>query len=284
MLDAEFWPGSLPTTDPPCKVVAFYLSSAPGSGGAAHAWTRAEIIGAMDALRAEGGGWILPIYVPVLGENPRDAAAHVSYQLGWLTHDFGFPFGRATVAIDREEGRADITPGWLEKYQARTAGMASTMGYTSASEALTISSAHFKWWAEYRPGQEPFMLPGADATQYGTFGAYDLSLISDQVPLWPIGASMPPTLAAPIVAIVSSSTGRGYWLVGADGGVFAFGDATVLKSPLPGTKLARLIVGATATPSGHGLWLVGADGGVFAIGDAAPTIGSLPGLGYQPAP
>ena len=33
---------------------------------------------------------------------------------------------------------------------------------------------------------------------------------------------------APIVGIASTPTGRGYWLVAADGGVFAFGDATYL--------------------------------------------------------
>jgi hypothetical protein len=31
--------------------------------------------------------------------------------------------------------------------------------------------------------------------------------------------------AAPIVGIAATSSGQGYWLVGADGGVFAFGDA-----------------------------------------------------------
>ena len=31
---------------------------------------------------------------------------------------------------------------------------------------------------------------------------------------------------APIVGIAATPTGKGYWLVGADGGVFAFGDAT----------------------------------------------------------
>ena len=33
---------------------------------------------------------------------------------------------------------------------------------------------------------------------------------------------------APIVGMASTPTGRGYWLVAADGGVFAFGDAVML--------------------------------------------------------
>ncbi len=75
------------------------------------------------------------------------------------------------------------------------------------------------------------------------------------------------TLAAPVVAIVRTPDGGGYWLVGADGGVFAFGDATFHGS-LANTRLARPIVAAIPTPDGGGYWLVGADGGVFAFGDA----------------
>lgn len=35
-------------------------------------------------------------------------------------------------------------------------------------------------------------------------------------------------VSAPIVGIAATPSGKGYWLVGADGGVFAFGDATYL--------------------------------------------------------
>ncbi|MHB1505056.1 MAG: hypothetical protein ACYCTL_13810 [Acidimicrobiales bacterium] len=83
------------------------------------------------------------------------------------------------------------------------------------------------------------------------------------------GLSGPRPLAAPIVGITAAPSGKGYWLVGADGGVFAFGDAGFYGS-LPGLGIipAAPIVGITAAPSGKGYWLVGADGGVFAFGDA----------------
>ncbi|NOX29424.1 MAG: hypothetical protein GXP35_05155, partial [Actinobacteria bacterium] len=54
---------------------------------------------------------------------------------------------------------------------------------------------------------------------------------------------------------------------GADGGVFAFGDAEFVGS-LGGLVLNQPIVGADTTKSGAGLWLFAADGGVFAFGDA----------------
>ena len=81
-----------------------------------------------------------------------------------------------------------------------------------------------------------------------------------------------------IVAIVATSDGAGYWLIGADGGVFAFGDAGFVGSlPALGVHVSD-IVGAVPTADGKGYWLVGADGGVFAFGDAG-FVGSLPGLG-----
>jgi len=62
--------------------------------------------------------------------------------------------------------------------------------------------------------------------------------------------------------------GQGYWLVGADGGVFPFGDAPFVGSA-GAMALNRPIVGMAATPTGAGYWLVAADGGIFSYGDAA---------------
>ncbi len=76
-----------------------------------------------------------------------------------------------------------------------------------------------------------------------------------------------------IVGIVPTPSGHGYWMVGSDGGVFAFGDAGFVGS-LPGLGVhVSNIVGIVPTPSGHGYWMVGSDGGVFAFGDA-PFLGS----------
>ncbi len=67
--------------------------------------------------------------------------------------------------------------------------------------------------------------------------------------------------------MAATPTGAGYWLVAADGGVFAFGDAGFYGS-MGGAHLNEPIVGLSATRDGHGYWLVAADGGVFAFGDA----------------
>jgi RHS repeat-associated protein len=68
--------------------------------------------------------------------------------------------------------------------------------------------------------------------------------------------------------VVAPSSGKGYWLVAADGGVFAYGDAAFAGSA-GGTHLNSPVVGMAPTSSGKGYWLVAADGGVFAYGDAA---------------
>jgi hypothetical protein len=71
----------------------------------------------------------------------------------------------------------------------------------------------------------------------------------------------------------------GYWEVGADGGVFAFGDASFYGS-MAGQGLSQPIVGIASTPDGRGYWEVGADGGVFAFGDAG-FYGSMAGQGLS---
>ena len=43
--------------------------------------------------------------------------------------------------------------------------------------------------------------------------------------LQPAGSGLPNSLNAPIVGMVPSSDGGGYFMVASDGGVFAFGDA-----------------------------------------------------------
>ena len=73
---------------------------------------------------------------------------------------------------------------------------------------------------------------------------------------------------ADVVGMVATPSDTGYFLVGADGGVFSFGDAPYLGS-LPGDHVTvDDIRGIVPTSDNGGYFLVGADGGVFAFGDA----------------
>jgi uncharacterized protein YkwD len=74
--------------------------------------------------------------------------------------------------------------------------------------------------------------------------------------------------------MAATPTGRGYWLVAADGGMFAFGDAAFHGST-GGRRLPHPIVGMARTGTGHGYWLLGRGGEVYPFGTArhhgAPT-------------
>jgi hypothetical protein len=102
-----------------------------------------------------------------------------------------------------------------------------------------------------------------------------------------------PLNAAP-VGMAVTLTGKGYWQVAADGGIFAFGTAGFYGSA-GNVALHAPVVGMAVTPTGRGYWQVAADGGVFTYGTAgfygsagnvalhAPVVGMAPtptGKGY----
>ena len=82
------------------------------------------------------------------------------------------------------------------------------------------------------------------------------------------GSTGPVLLSGPLRDLVRTSTGRGYWMLGTDGGVFTYGDAAFLGST-GGIVLNRPAVAMAATTSSNGYWFVASDGGVFTFGDAA---------------
>jgi hypothetical protein len=84
----------------------------------------------------------------------------------------------------------------------------------------------------------------------------------------------PASLSAPVAGIAATRDGRGYWLVGADGGVFAYGDASYYGSA-SGGDLGIPVVGIAATKDGKGYWVSDYGGLVSNFGDA-PALGDLP--------
>lgn len=78
------------------------------------------------------------------------------------------------------------------------------------------------------------------------------------------GSTADQKLKSPIVGIESTTTGKGYWEVASDGGVFSYGDA-VYSGSTGSLKLNRPIVGMAKDPDGKGYWLVASDGGVFSF-------------------
>lgn len=128
------------------------------------------------------------------------------------------------------------------------------------------------------PGEQPewfiadptgiaHIVDGSIATQYQWTPGYDVSLTTPA-----FEGPFPPNtpgekMLTNCVGMAVTPSGKGYWLVQADGGVFSHGDAHFYGS-LGGVKLAAPIVGMEATADGTGYWLYAADGGVFAFGSA----------------
>jgi hypothetical protein len=72
-------------------------------------------------------------------------------------------------------------------------------------------------------------------------------------------------------------TGKGYWLLAGDGGVFTFGDGAFFGST-GDLKLNAPVVSMAPHPSGRGYWLQARDGAIFTFGESVNFYGSVPGL------
>jgi hypothetical protein len=93
----------------------------------------------------------------------------------------------------------------------------------------------------------------------------------------PIGSALSAVMVGMATDPASTAAQPGYWLVAADGGVFAQGSAGFYGS-LGALRINGPIVGMAPTPNGKGYWLVALDGGVFSFGNANfyGSMGSVP--------
>ncbi len=108
------------------------------------------------------------------------------------------------------------------------------------------------------------------------------SVINDQLKL--VGIAATDWLQAPIVGIVPTPTGGGYWMIASDGGVFGFGDAGfrgsvpgALNGGLPASPIQGMVAFGT-----EGYIAVGGDGGLFAFCSFDCYMGSLPDVNVGP--
>jgi len=130
-----------------------------------------------------------------------------------------------------------------------------------------------------RPSNPPARpAPGSAVGYWILTGAGQV--VARQVPhMGDVAGRLPAGVRA--VAITSTNTGRGYWILDSRGEVHAFGDAldwgSVSDVVPAGVPLGGPIISMAALPTGNGYWLLGSDGGVFRFGDAR-FHGSVPGV------
>jgi hypothetical protein len=98
-----------------------------------------------------------------------------------------------------------------------------------------------------------------DAEFYGSIPGLGLA---------PAGATAGRILDAPMAGVVPSIDDKGYFMVGADGGVFAFGDAQ-FEGSCPGIGgCSGTAVAVAPDATGRGYWLVTSSGHIYSFGDA----------------
>ena len=101
---------------------------------------------------------------------------------------------------------------------------------------------------------------------FGDAGFYGSIPGLGYAPAGTVGA--PHRLNAPVVGMVPTTDGGGYFMVASDGGVFTFGDARFAGS-CPGIGgCAGPAVAVMPDASGNGYWVVTANGNVYSFGDA----------------
>jgi hypothetical protein len=151
---------------------------------------------------------------------------------------------------------------------------------------FSFGSAQFEGSAGNLPLQRPVVgiTPTPDRAGYwlvasdGGVFAYGDTTFHGSIPglgIAPAGSGNPNSLSAPIVGMVPSADGGGYFMVGADGGVFAFGDAHFSGSCPSIGACSGAAVAVMPDASGNGYWLVTTNGNVYAFGDA-PSFGQPP--------
>ena len=173
-------------------------------------------------------------------------------------------------------------PATLPVTSPGTSTSTSTHGYWldgSDGGIFTFGSAQFYGSTGSLKLQRPVVgiVPTADKGGYwldasdGGVFAFGDSGFYGSVPglgLHPAGSGEPHSLDAPIVGMVPSADGGGYFMVASDGGVFAFGDARFAGSCPGSGGCSGAAVAVMPDASGNGYWLVTQTGHVYTFGDA----------------
>ncbi|MEA3078255.1 MAG: hypothetical protein QOF60_3163, partial [Actinomycetota bacterium] len=143
-----------------------------------------------------------------------------------------------------------------------TARFDGTSGFAPSTSAALVQNIGLGYLITTSDGQ---VVPFGTGKDFDLKGVLGLGLGSGEVAAKSLAKGA--KLNAPIVGLATTPTGAGYYLLGGDGGIFTFGDATFYGST-GSLKLNRPVVGMASTPTNLGYWLVASDGGIFTFGDA----------------
>jgi hypothetical protein len=135
-------------------------------------------------------------------------------------------------------------------------GSAGNLHLQAAVDGMAATPDHGGYWLVASDGG---VFSFGDANYYGSIPGLGIA---------PVDSPNPHRLIGPITGIVPSADGNGYYLVGADGGVFTFGDAKFEGSCYSIGGCSSGVTAMVTDASGNGYWLVTNMGAVYAFGDA----------------
>src|SRR5271165_2697330 len=180
--------------------------------------------------------------------------------------------GQVDITVTTPLGTSAITKSDLFTYADTPAVTGVKVNSGPGGTVVTVNGHYFTEASSVKFGSTP-------ATDFGVLSS---GIIIAIVP--PGSGAVDVTVTTPLgtsatggsdTFTYSGGGGTGYWQVGLDGGIFAYGGAGYYGS-MGGQPLNAAVVGMTPTPDGKGYWEVAFDGGLFAFGDAA-FFGSMGG-------
>ena len=144
----------------------------------------------------------------------------------------------------------------------------SEIGDFSTFMGSNINRTH--GFVKYTVSTERIQAQFVPTTPGGFADQFTIADPHPDAPLPPLTLSAPttaPAAAAPVVpTAVTAEQRTGYWMLGADGAVYPFGQADTAGGASVGA--ARSAVDIEPTPSGRGYWVLDDSGTVSPFGDA----------------
>jgi len=200
-----------------------------------------QMVGPNDGTTTTGGQYAYPYAVPSVSGEPQAAPAAV---------------GIAAAAGDQGY--------WVAKSDGSVSSLGSATDFGSmAGQAL----AHPMVGIASTPDGGGYWLVGSDGGVFA-FGDAGFYGSTPGLGLAPAGTAAGRHLNAPMAGVVPSVDDKGYFMVGSDGGVFAFGDAR-FEGSCPGIGgCSGSAVAVAPDASGSGYWLVTSTGRIYTFGDA----------------
>ena len=225
-----------------------YASSCYGNGGQPEYWCAdfarwvwgAAGVGDLGGLTAGAGSF----FVYGLAHGTLSGTPHVGDAVVFNYQGGGYADHVAIVARVNGDGSIETVSGdW--------GGQSGSEAHFSSTSSVVLNAPAYPGLVNTVPGPIQMKISG----------------FISPVGLTEAPAGAPAPQAPYYRAIAHDGSDNGYWIVGGDGGVFAFGGAP-FDGSTGGKALAAPVVGMAATPSGNGYWLVASDGGLFSFGGA----------------